>query len=153
MFRSMFFNKPAQEGVPLGWHQDDRNWNLSISEEITVYTALDAQRRKNGCLTVIPYSHTEYPIHTVRTEQEIEQYAPKEKRVYLELETGGVILQKIKLLHSSLVNTTNYPRRAFSIAFIDAKAYCITTGEHYPQVWPQYCPAKSWFLAPFTVMG
>ena len=70
--------------------------------------------------------------HTGRTEQEIEQYAPKEKRVYLELEKGVVILQKIKLLYSSLVNTTNYPRRAFSIAFIDAKAYCTTTGEHYP---------------------
>ena len=37
-----------------------------------VYTALDAQRRKNGCLTVIPYSPTERPIHTVRTEQDIE---------------------------------------------------------------------------------
>ena len=142
VFRSMFFNKPAEGGAPLGWHQDGRNWNLSIREEITVYTALDAQTRENGCLTVIPYSHKECPIHTVRKEEDIQKYAPEEKRVYMELDKGEVVLQKIKLLHSSPVNTTNRPRRAFSIAFIHADAYRTTTGERYPQVLPEYRPVE-----------
>ena len=142
VFRSMFFNKPAGGGVPLGWHQDGRNWNLSIPEEITVYTALDAQTRENGCLTVIPYSHKECPIHTVRKEGEIQKYAPEEKRVYMEMNKGEVILLKIKLLHSSLVNTTDRPRRAFSIAFIDGDTYCTISGERYPQVLPEYHPVE-----------
>ena len=122
VFRSMFFNKPADGGVPLGWHQDGRNWDLSIREEIAVYTALDPQTRENGCLTVIPYSHIECPIHTVSKEKDIQKYAPEDKRVYMEMDKGEVILLKTKLLHSSLVNTTNRPRRAFSVAFIHGDA-------------------------------
>ena len=38
VFRAMFFNKPAGGGIPLEWHQDGRNWNLSVREDITVYT-------------------------------------------------------------------------------------------------------------------
>ena len=143
VFRSMFFNKPADGGVPLGWHQDGRDWDLSISEEITVYTALDPQTRENGCLTVIPYSHIECPIHTVSKEEDIQKYAPEDKRVYLEMKKGEVILQKIKLLHSSLVNTTDRPRRAFSVAFIHGDAYCTTSGERYPQVLPAYRPVEN----------
>ena len=71
VFRSMFFNKPAEGGVPLVWHQDGHSWNLSIPEEITIYTALDPQTRENGCLTVIPYSHKECPIHTIDREDEV----------------------------------------------------------------------------------
>mgnify|MGYP003326229732 CR=1 FL=1 len=140
--RAMFFNKPAEGGVPLGWHQDGRNWNLSVREKITIYTALDAQTKENGCLTVIPYSHKECPMHTVRNEKDIQKYAPEKNRMYMELEKGEVVLQQIKLLHSSLVNTTHRPRRAFSIAFIDANAYCTHSGERYPQVLPDYQPVE-----------
>ena len=142
VFRAMFFNKPAEGGVPLDWHQDGRNWNLSVREDITVYTALDPQTRENGCLTVIPYSHKECPIHTVREEEEIKKYAPEDKRIYMEMSKGEVILLKIKLLHSSLINTTDCPRRAFSIAFIDGNTYCTTSGARYPQVLPEYRPVQ-----------
>ena len=53
VFRAMFFNKPAEGGISKNWHQDS-GWDLSIPEEITVYTALDPQTRENGCLMVIP---------------------------------------------------------------------------------------------------
>lgn len=142
VFRAMFFNKPSNGGVPLVWHQDGREWDLSIREEITVYTALDPQTRENGCLTVIPYSHRECPIHTVRKEEDIQKYAPENKRVYMEMDKGEVILLKTKLLHSSLVNTTDRPRRAFSIAFIHGDAYCTTSGERYPLAFPDYRPVE-----------
>ena len=85
-------------------------------------------------------SHKECPIHTVREEEEIKKHASKDKRVYIEMSKGEVILLKIKLLHSSLVNTINRPRRAFSIAFIDGNTYCTTSGARYPQVLPEYRP-------------
>jgi len=71
--------------------------------------------RGDGCLTVIPYSHKECPIHTVDREDDIQKYAPEEKWAYMEMDKGEVILFKTKLLHSSLVNTTNRPHRAFGI--------------------------------------
>jgi len=140
VFRSMFFNKPAEGGAPLEWHQDGRDWNLTHPPEITLYTALDDQTQASGCLTVIPHSHTECPIHTVDKEEDIQKYAPEEIRVYMELAKGEVILFKTKLLHSSLVNTTNRPRRAFSIAFIHGSAVQQQSGETYPQVFPEYVP-------------
>ena len=98
--------------------------------------------RGDGCLTVIPYSHKECPIHTVDREDDIQKYAPEEKRAYMEMDKGEVILFKTKLLHSSLVNTTNLPRRAFSIAFIPGDACQTVFGERYPQVFPTYRAAR-----------
>ena len=66
------------------------------------------------------------------------KYAPEEKLAYMEMDKGEVILFKTKLLHSSLVNTTNRPRRAFSIAFIHGDACQTVSGERYPQVFPTY---------------
>ena len=138
VFRSMFFNKPSGGGIPKNWHQDGGDWDLSVPEEITVYTALDPQTSKNGCLRVIPYSHKECPIASVSREADIKKYAPEEKCICLEMERGEVILFKNKLLHSSLANTTDFPRRALSVAYIHADAYSLTCGKRFPQVFPKY---------------
>ena len=140
VFRAMFFNKPADGGISKNWHQDAR-WNLSVPEEIAVYTALDPQTRENGCLMVIPHSHKECPFESVNTDEKTHKYAPPERRFFMEMEKGEVVLFKNKLLHSSLVNTTNRPRRAFSIAFVHADTYEMTSGKRFPQVMPEYRPA------------
>ena len=142
VYRAMFFNKPAEGGVSKNWHKDT-GWSLSIPEEITVYTALDPQTRENGCLMVIPYSHKECPLEGVKTEETIRKYAPPEKRVFMEMEKGEVVLFKNHMLHSSLVNTTNRPRRAFSIAFVHADTYNTNSGVRYPEVIPEYRPAAN----------
>ena len=133
----MFFNKPANGGVPLVWHQDGRFWNLDRYPEMTIYTALDAATKANGCVQIIPRSHVGCPVHTVEEETDIAKYAPPEKRVFLEMEKGEVVLFKTRLLHSSLVNTTDKPRRAFSIGFIRADSYHLKTGKIYPQIFPE----------------
>ena len=57
-FRTMFFNKPAGQGVPINWHQDGAGgWKLSIPPKVTIWTALDATSVANGCLQIIPGSH------------------------------------------------------------------------------------------------
>jgi phytanoyl-CoA hydroxylase len=140
VFRAMFFNKPAEGGISKNWHQDS-GWDLSIPEEITVYTALDPQTRENGCLMVIPHSHKECPFESVNTDEKIRKYAPPERRAFMEMEKGEVVLFKNKLLHSSLVNTTNRPRRAFSVAFVHADTVNMTSGRRFPQVMPEYRPA------------
>ena len=57
-FRTMFFNKPAEQGVVINWHQDGAGgWGLSIRPEVTIWTALDPTSIANGCLQIIPGSH------------------------------------------------------------------------------------------------
>ena len=75
IFRSMFFNKPAEVpgvsegGVVINWHQDGNpvtegnpdlagkaqggGWGLSIDPRLTIWTALDRTTIENGCLQII----------------------------------------------------------------------------------------------------
>lgn len=124
-FRAMFMNKPSHQGTKLPWHQDA--WtDLDIQPLITVWTALDPATRANGCVEVIPGSHRQglvNPEHLsgfLNEEQIAEQCRP-EVTEYLELEAGEAVLLHNWLLHSSDVNRTDIPRRAFSVCYMDGR--------------------------------
>ena len=143
-FRTMFFNKPAGQGVPINWHQDGAGgWRLSIPPKVTIWTALDPTSVANGCLQIIPGSHkTMIPEKgDLLSPEERASHAPDEKRLYLEMEMGEVVLLHNWTLHRSEVNTTNRPRRAFSVCYIDAATHQVTTGRRYPKIFPEYVPA------------
>ncbi len=124
-FRAMFMNKPAHKGTFLPWHQD--RWvHLDRDPLITVWTALDPATIANGCVQIIPGSHRSGVINPSHgsgflTPEQAQQHAPREKIVYLELQAGEVALLHNYLLHSSDVNTTDIPRRAFSVCYMDAR--------------------------------
>ena len=143
-FRTMFFNKPARQGVPINWHQDGAGgWRLSIPPKVTIWTAMDATSVANGCLQIIPGSHKSMIPETgdLLSPEERAIHAPDEKRLYLEMEMGEVVLLHNWTLHRSEVNTTNRPRRAFSVCYIDAATHQVTTGRRYPKIFPEYMPA------------
>jgi hypothetical protein len=143
VFRAMFFNKPAGQGVPIGWHQDGAGgWGLSIPPKITIWTALDPTTIANGCLQIIPGSHTfKIPARgDLLNPEECARYAPDEKRLYLELERGEVALLHNWTLHHSGVNTTDQPRRAFSVCYLEAATRAVQTGQAFPLIFPEYVP-------------
>jgi hypothetical protein len=122
-FRCMFMNKPAGQGTPLTWHQDRWIW-LDRDPLVTFYVALDAATEATGCVHVVEGSH-----HTLVNPQddsgflEPSHYAahcPPERDVALELAAGEVALLHNWLIHSSGVNHTDAPRRAFSVCYMDA---------------------------------
>ena len=126
VIRAMFMNKPAHKGTVLPWHQDaGDSFGLDRDPIVTVWTALDAATIANGCVQVIPGSHRRGLLSeqgfTITPEQEAEICAP-EKIEYLELEPGEAVLLHNWLLHSSDVNKTESPRRAFSVCYIDARS-------------------------------
>ena len=143
--RAMFFNKPANQGVMIDWHQDGAGgWNLSIRPKVTIWTALDATCVANGCLQIIPGSHkTKIPEKGDQlSPEERAIHAPIEKRIYLEMEKGEVVLLHNWALHRSEVNTIDRPRRAFSVCYIDAATTQVSTGRSYPRVFPEYVPLE-----------
>ena len=145
VYRAMFFNKPAEQGVTINWHQDGAGgWSLSIPPKITVWTALDPTTVANGCLQIIPGTHKSIiPEKGDRlSPEEIEVHAPDGKRVYLEMERGEVVLLHNFTLHRSEVNTTNRPRRAFSVCYIDAATRHLPSGTGFPGIFPEYVPAE-----------
>lgn len=135
-FRAMFMNKPAGKGTHLVWHQD-RWTDLDRDPLITIWTALDPATLANGCVQVVPGSHRalvnpDHPSGFLSAEQTAELLA-KSQPVALELEAGEVVLLHNWLLHSSDVNHTAIPRRAFSVCYMDA-ATVSSRGATYPVV-------------------
>ena len=122
-FRAMFMNKPAREGKFLKWHQD--RWHfLDPDPLVTVWMALDPATIENGCVQIIPRSHhglvnPDHPSGFL-TEEQIEDLLARSKPQYLELEAGEGVLLHNWLLHSSEINKTDIPRRAFSVCYMDA---------------------------------
>ena len=129
-------NKPAQEGTYLVWHQD--RWsNLDRDPQITIYTALDPASIENGCVHIIPRSHRQLvnPSHGsgFLTEAHIEEIVSQADPLPLELAAGEVVLLHNWTLHSSGINQTQTPRRAFSICYMhgDTKNQ---SGGVYPRI-------------------
>ena len=133
----MFFNKPAERGVLINWHQDGAGgWNLNMRLQMTVWTALDATCVANGCLQIIPGSHKSIlPKQGDQlSAEERAIHAPDEKRLYLEMESGEVALLHNWTLHRSETNSTNRPRRAFSVCYCDAETRNLGNDSAYPQI-------------------
>jgi hypothetical protein len=135
-FRAMFMNKPAGKGTHLVWHQD--RWSdLDRDPLITLWTALDPSTLANGCVQIVPGSHRalvnpDHPSGFLSPEQAAELLA-KTQPVPLEMEAGEVVLLHNWVLHSSDVNRTGIPRRAFSVCYMDA-ATRSSRGAAYPVV-------------------
>jgi phytanoyl-CoA hydroxylase len=123
-FRAMFMNKPSRRGTFLPWHQD--RWSyLDRDPRITVWTALDPATRDNGCVQIIPGSHRFgliNPAHTsgFLTPEQMARHVSADKIEFLELKPGESVLLDNLLLHSSDVNQTDDPRRAFSVCYMSA---------------------------------
>ena len=145
VFRSMFFNKPVEQGILINWHQDGAGgWDLNMRPKVTIWTALDQTSVANGCLQIIPGSHKNIiPENGDQlSAEERTIHAPDEKRLYLEMESGEVALLHNWTLHRSETNNTNRPRRAFSVCYIDAATRRLSTGEAFPQAFPKYVPVE-----------
>ncbi len=137
IFRAMFMNKPAEHGTHLPWHQDvGIGWGLDSNPEVTIWTALDAATVENGCMQVVPGSHKHGVINEMHFPSEGDQarYARDEDCIHMEADAGEAILLNNLLLHRSARNPTGKPRRAFSIAYMDAATHAVKTGETFPVI-------------------
>lgn len=138
-FRAMFMNKPARRGTLLPWHQD--RWTyLDKDPQITLWTALDPATKGNGCVQVVPGSHTQGLINPSHlsgflTPEQAAEHATPDRIVYLELQAGEVALLHNHLLHASDVNRTDISRRAFSVCYMRADTQT-KSGERYYTVFP-----------------
>ncbi len=138
-FRAMFMNKPAEKGTRLVWHQD--RWSdLDRDPLITLWTALDPATLENGCVQIIPGSHCQLinPDHPsgFLTPEQIAAKVAQAEPVPLVLEAGEVVLLHNWMLHSSEVNRTAIPRRAFSVCYMEA-ATVSSRGATFPVVFGQ----------------
>ncbi len=137
-YRAMFMNKPARKGTVLPYHQDGGGiWGLDRDPLVTVWTALDPATVANGCVKVIPGTHklgllSEFG-HTL-SEEHLAKHCPEDRVLHVELAPGEAALLHNWLVHGSDVNSTDAPRRGFSVCYMDARTTQAEDGRRFPVI-------------------
>lgn len=123
-----FFCKFGPEEKFVAWHQDVTYWGLEPPCALTVWYAVDDSDRENGCMRVIPGSHSEGIREHGTAEQEgnllsINQEVPirdaEEKSAEdLILRAGEVSIHDGTLIHGSLPNRSNRRRCGLTLRYV-----------------------------------
>ncbi len=144
LFRDILMMKPAKVGSKMPWHQDSNYWPIRPTELCSAWTALDEATVENGCMRVVPGSHTLgliAPAQPGSPSLADEQVDPG-KVVDVPLTPGSCLLFHSRLLHGSEPNRSDRPRRAFITSFMSARStrvehagrtrYFLVSGRTYP---------------------
>jgi hypothetical protein len=147
IFRAMMMNKPAGKGTYLPWHQDGGDvWKLDRDPLVTIWIALDAARRTNGCVQVVPGTHRLGLLSqngSTLSPEDAQRHCPEHAITYLEVEPGEALLLHNWLVHRSEINPTSAPRRALTACYMDARTRSTLTGDHFPMVFDERQDAET----------
>ena len=118
---------PPFHGSAKPYHQDSAYWTIDPPALVTCWIALDDSTIENGCMRflpgshrwgVVPHRHLD-PVHWVPEELEAMDLS---REVCVELKAGGATFHHSATLHQSLPNTTPYPRRGHTLAYMSAQS-------------------------------
>jgi non-heme Fe2+,alpha-ketoglutarate-dependent halogenase len=122
-----WFSKMPGEKTYVGWHQDGTYWNLRPPAVVTAWVALSPSISSNGCMRVIPRTHTQplmpqretyIPENALSRGQEIAVDVDERQAVDLNLQPGEMSLHHIWIVHGSNANTSpDTPRIGIAIRY------------------------------------
>ena len=159
--------KPAETGGVNMWHQDGPLWRiLRPKTQLSAWVALDDVDQSNGCMSMVPGSHTwgEHP----RQFQSVDDFdrLPADfqgRRVEprrCPVSKGCVHYHHSLTWHGSHANTSGRPRRAIAVHYMTEQTCYFANdthamkpyvrvrdgakleGEHFPLVWDESSAAR-----------
>ena len=123
------FCKPAGTGYETPWHQDGHYWPIRPLATCTVWVALEPSVADNGCLRVIPGSHTARQLHEHlhedRTDLTLNQRLAagsfdEATAVDLELQPGQMSLHDVYMIHGANANRSARRRTGVALRYMPA---------------------------------
>jgi phytanoyl-CoA hydroxylase len=136
IYRAILFNKGAQGGSEIPWHQDGgRLWGLSQEPELQIWTALDDAPLDGGCLEFLPGSHQQglaTPLGGVVPRQQVLAAEAAAHAVPVPVRAGEALLIDNLVWHRSGNNQPGRARRAFSTCYMSASTRCLRK-KHAPR--------------------
>ncbi len=112
----------------VAWHQDITYWGLEPPEAHTAWIAIDYSDVENGCMRVIPGSHTEGIAPHAKSEavgnllsinQEIpDEHIDDSKAIHLILDAGQMSVHDGQVFHASMPNRSDRRRCGLTVRFI-----------------------------------
>jgi len=121
---SVFCKQPNNKQY-ISWHQDGHYFDLSKPNYVTAWIALSDSNAQNGCMRVIPRTHTKNYPHTSETDVDnmlssgltISRSLNEMKAVNVELKAGEMSLHHLNIIHSSQPNTSTTKRLGIAIRY------------------------------------
>lgn len=140
LFASHYICKPPFDGQPVLWHQDGSYWPLDPMEVVTLWLAVDDSLPENGCMRVIPGTHTtelkEMKPNTetpnVLSSGMDRDLVEEERAVDCVLAAGGVSVHHPNLIHGSNANHSPLRRCGLTIRYIPTSTRILTQSERWP---------------------
>lgn len=142
LWSSHFIAKPKGDGKAVPWHTDGSYWGerLQPMKVITLWLAVDESTVENGCMRVIPGSHTEVarvadmyePVDLKRNvfNSRIKQECMDESQaVDLELQVGECHFHDAWTIHGSNPNFSSKRRCGYTMRYMPADVV------HQPKEW------------------
>jgi ectoine hydroxylase-related dioxygenase (phytanoyl-CoA dioxygenase family) len=126
LFASHYISKPPHDGQAVLWHQDGSYWPLEPMEVVTLWLAVDDSTPENGCMRVIPGTHTlelkglqeNRTVANVLNSEIPPEFVDEEKAVDLVLKRGGVSVHHPNIIHGSNPNHSSKRRCGLTIRYI-----------------------------------
>lgn len=132
LWNMSFFAKPALNGKRTPWHQDGHYWPIRPLATCTVWIAIDAATRENGCLRYIPGSHrtnrlmahdrNDSPEVTLNQELRRDEYDEADAEDLI-LEAGQMALHDVYIAHGSEENRSEHPRRGMTMRMMPTTSH------------------------------
>lgn len=124
---SGFFIKNEHDPARVTWHQDSTYWGLSKPDIVTAWIAFTPSTRENGCMRVVPGTHTLQQLphrdtfaqdNLLSRGQEIAVNVDESQAVDIVLEPGQMSLHHVMLVHGSEPNRSANRRIGFAIRYL-----------------------------------
>jgi non-heme Fe2+,alpha-ketoglutarate-dependent halogenase len=125
---SHFFCKYGQGEKFVAWHQDATYWGLEPPNALTVWFAIDDSDQENGCMRVLPGTHSEGIREHGKSDQKgnllsINQEVPvtpeeESRAADLILRAGEVSFHDGAIIHGSLPNRSTRRRCGLTLRYV-----------------------------------
>ena len=121
-----FISKAPRDGRYVSWHQDTTHWGLDAPEAVTAWLALTPSVAGNGCLKVVPGSHSAQRRHDnppdrlnmLGRKERLSEAVDANAVINVELAPGEMSLHHPLVVHSSEPNQSQQRRTGFAIRYI-----------------------------------
>ena len=133
LWSSHFISKPPSVGKRVPWHEDSAYWGkvLDPMEVVTVWLAIDPSTPANGCMRIIPGSHSngysDYeevpdPSKQVFNIEIKPGQFDEGKAVDCILEPDQCSIHHAKMIHGSNANTSDMRRCGYTMRYVPASS-------------------------------
>jgi ectoine hydroxylase-related dioxygenase (phytanoyl-CoA dioxygenase family) len=132
LFSSHFICKDPYKGRATPWHEDSAYWRSRfdrLDKIVTVWLALDRSMRENGCMRVIPGTHTngfsEYEAvdRTTNTFRSRIKNIDDSTAVDFELEPGECTLHDARIIHGAEANSSPLRRCGYTMRYFSTELH------------------------------